>query len=155
MKLTPADIINCLKMNIPVIVEFNKKIVNYETCLDANMKGKIISCIDTGDDFKDNGKVYKLRIDLSEFDGYNDQFFSANYYDKAGVPCLNCKQAGRYPKDHIEDLYLESINGQPFEVFKGKELSIHYREYLKNSPDNMNYIQWLEAARDQLLVITR
>lgn len=86
----------------PVIVEFNKIIEEYESCIDNGMKARIASISEP-----DEYQTVKISFDLSGFEEYNDLRMKANYYDKYGAAVLTAKEAGCWPKDGIESIWFD------------------------------------------------
>jgi len=87
-----------------VIVEFTKKIEDYESCIDEGMRA-IVTKIENPDMYD----CCPVHFDLNSFDTYNDGFAQHNYYDKNGVPCLSAKEAKMYPKNGIETIYFDEV----------------------------------------------
>lgn len=83
------------------VVKFLKGAEDFETCIDRGMYGRIVGVEHKQDDF------YLLRVDLNEFESHNDDCMQRNYYDDDGNPTLTSKEAGQYPKDGIETIYLD------------------------------------------------
>lgn len=45
-------------------------------------------------------------LNANIFKDYNRQFYTNDYYDKSSQPILNAEQAGVFPKNGIEELYV-------------------------------------------------
>ena len=79
------------------VIQFNSDIDDFETYAEGGMKARVIGVIPKYTSLPDPQEhVYILHIDYSEFDEYNKQFETYNYYDKNGDPILNARQAGFY-----------------------------------------------------------
>ena len=86
----------------PVIVEFNKNIEEYESCIDNGMKARIVSISEP-----DEYQTVKISFDLNDFEEYNDLRMKANYYDKYGRAVLTAKEADMWPKNGIESVWFD------------------------------------------------
>jgi len=73
-------------------VTFKAPILDMEGYLETGMRGRLVAVSNEHDD------MFKLHIDLSEFDDFNRQFESANYYDKNRVPLRRLMAAVRRGK---------------------------------------------------------
>jgi hypothetical protein len=98
-------------MNYPSLigkeVTFTKKIEDFEVYAEVGMKARIksISPFDLRDpDIRDH--VYEIVFDFTEFETYNSEYETFNYYDSNGIPRLNARQAGFYKK--IDEVYFPS-----------------------------------------------
>jgi len=118
----------------PVVVFDTNDINDFISYIQKNMMGRIVDIIHDGDD------VYKLFIDLKEFEENNKLFDSPVWYDRNGEPSLTGIEAGMYPKDGIETLYLDGGFDVPFRV---KDQNPLLDEYNDEKPD-VTYIEWLE-----------
>lgn len=79
-------------------VEFKKAAEDLETQFDYKMRAQLVAIRIV----RENMVVFTC--DDSKWTTYNDDFASANYYDKEGKPCLTAKQAGYY---HVrQDVYV-------------------------------------------------
>ncbi len=119
-----------------MVVSFLAPVLNKEVYLEPGMKGRLAGISDRDDE------IFMLQIDLSEFDEFNKQFESANYFDKNGNACLTARQAGYYksPKEEIYIGYDEEID---FLEIDGADRFALYEEYVK-SGSGLHYVQWLE-----------
>lgn len=118
------------------VVTFKAPVLDKEGYLETGMRGRLVAVSHEHDD------MFKLHVDLSEFDDFNRQFESANYYDKDGVPRLTAREAGfhKAPKD---ELYVG--NGEEVDFCEVEEPNrlVLYETYRKASA-NTTYVQWLE-----------
>lgn len=118
------------------VVTFQKPIEDMEGYLEAGMRGRLVASNEQ------RGGRFEIYVDLTEFDNFNKQFESANYYDKSGVPCLTARQAGNY-KEPKENFYVDSDQEVNFLVVEeGGRLALH-QEFVKSCAKS-TYVQWLE-----------
>lgn len=82
------------------VATFSAKAEDWETCIDANMKGRLVRV----EPYRYQSNVFELFIDLNEFDEHNDQFAVANYYNTEGIPIGTAKEVGFYPKDGVQTI---------------------------------------------------
>ncbi len=116
------------------VVTFTKDIVNCEGYFEPGMRGRLRSVRNSGDD------VVIFTVDLSEFEEFNKQFETANYYDKNHVACLNAREAGLY---NVKEQYYADCDLEAYiEIEEPHRLKI-YEEY-KQSGSELTYVQWLE-----------
>lgn len=59
------------------------------------MRAKVVSEEEYRDEW-DDGPFTLVKLDFSEFESYNAQFESHNYYDNEGSPRLTAREAGCY-----------------------------------------------------------
>jgi hypothetical protein len=91
----------------------------------------------------DHDHVIKLTVDVGEFDRYNRQFESSNYYDKSGNPKLTAREAGYYKP--VDSMYLDSNEDVDrfFQIEDDAALNL-FREH-QESGSSESYVKWLEA----------
>ncbi len=83
------------------IATFHDPFEDMETCIDDRMVGRLVS-VERVDE-----AVFALNVDLNDWDELNDKHAKANYYAPNGGPAeLTAKQAGCYPSNGIEKVYL-------------------------------------------------
>jgi hypothetical protein len=95
------------------IVKFKKGIHDFECYAEPGMKARVIGITGlytTDPDPQDH--VYKLSVDFAEFDEYNKQFETYNYYDRDGIPRLNAREAGLYRIQ--DDIYMSNPDCDPW-----------------------------------------
>lgn len=123
----------------PVVV-FKAPILDSEGYLEPGMRGRLVAVSNMRED------TFKLHVDLSEFDEFNRQFESANYYDKSGVPRLTAREAGYYSGPE-ETLYVGLQDNVDFcEAEEPARLEL-YADYCKaadGAASGLTYTQWLE-----------
>lgn len=130
------ELASLLTDGIRPVVTFQQPIQDMEGYLEAGMRGRLMAVSNQRDD------MFQLHVDLTEFDDFNKQFESANYYDKSGVACLTARQSGYYkePKEHF---YVGNDQEVDFLVIEeGGRLSLH-QEFVKGGAGK-TYVQWLE-----------
>lgn len=139
--MTGKELAQLVSDGIRPVVTFTAPILDKEGYLEAGMRGRLVAVSNEHDD------MFKLHVDLSEFDDFNRQFESANYYDKDGVPRLTARESGFYkaPKDEI---YVDNNEDVDFCVVEEPNRLALYELYRK-AGDNLTYVQWLE---DRILV---
>ena len=83
------------------VATFHDPFEDMETCIDDKMVGRLVS-VERMDE-----AVFALNVDLNDWDEFNDKHAKANYYaPNGGQPELTAKQAGCYPSNGIEKVYL-------------------------------------------------
>lgn len=126
------------------VVTFTAAVLDKESYLEAGMRGRLVATSAGRND------MFKLYIDLSEFEDFNRQFESANYYDKNGVPRLTAREAGFYTGP-AEEIYVGEDEEVDFcEIEEPHRLRL-YEEYLKAAA-KVTYVQWLE---DRILLMQK
>lgn len=125
------------------VVTFKAPVLDKEGYLEAGMRGRLVAISDEHDD------MFQLHVDLAEFDDFNRQFESANFYDKNGRACLTAREAGVY-KEPKEWFFVGNDDEIDFcEVEEAPRCAL-YAEYQKTA-SSLSYVQWLE---DRLLAIS-
>jgi hypothetical protein len=129
-------------------VEFAAQIEDMEAYPEPGMRAQIVS-VNADTSFSDPKEhIYTIVFDYTEFDDYNKNFESANYYDPRGVACLTARQADLYRLR--ETIYFGCPDHWPFEnyftVLNAHQLVLIER--FKKSGQK-NYLSWLE---DQILI---
>lgn len=134
-----------MKHLIGKIIQFTSKIEDMEAYPEAGMRARIVSIDEKDTHMKDlHDHMYIITFDYSEFDEFNEQFESANYYDKHGVACLTAREAKMY--DVKEKIYFGSPALWPFEDYfnllntKQETLLSRFKE-----SGAANYVEWLES----------
>ena len=130
------------------IITFKKGCEDLESYCEAGMKAKITGIVLERMEEKEADLVYKITLDYSQFDDYNKNFETANYYDNNGNPTLTAREAGFY---HIQDtLYLGSDNIWPwsnyFDVEHDSTSNRMFERYSRRTMDtDLTYLKWLET----------
>ena len=133
------DLHDLIQSGARPVVTFRKGVEEGEGYLEAGMRGRITGSRTSGDG------VFSLTVDLNEFGEFNTAFETANYYNNQGMPVLTAREAGFYPKDGIDQLYV-SENLDPYlEVLSDNQTELHQR-YLSARKPNETYVEWLERA---------
>jgi len=125
-------------------VKFLNKIEQMEVNADPNQRARILSITGEYLDSEDkHDHVYIVTFDYSEFEEYNKNFASANFYDKNGNPTLTAHEAGVY-KQH-EKAYFGSPDIWPFENYFTllDDKTSALIEKFKQSGET-DYVVWLE-----------
>jgi len=79
------------------IIQFKTAIEDFECYAEGNMRARVTYIKPTYlNDPDPREHVYKLGVDFTEFETFNEKFESFNYYDENGIPRLNARQAGFY-----------------------------------------------------------
>lgn len=82
-----------------------------------------------------------LKANMSVFESYNDSLDTRDFYDSQGKPCLSWKESGYYPKDGIENLYVN----EEFDCrLIDDKTSNLYNRYLMEG-NGLSYLSWLES----------
>jgi hypothetical protein len=126
------------------IVQFTAKIEDIEAYPESGMRARILYIHEQFTDNEDPREhLYRIVFDYSEFDDFNRQFESSNYYDKDGVARLNAREAKQYQMQ--ETIYFGSPTLFPFEDY-----FVFLNEHQKNllalfkESGHDNYVEWLE-----------
>lgn len=124
-----------IKDGVHPVVTFRPSVLVYENYMEPGMRGRLVSISNERDD------MFRLLIDFTEFDEFNQQFESRNYYDKNGVPCLTARESGYYKgSGHI---YVDNDSEVDFfEIEESERLKLHV-EFQAGQSDK-TYLQWLE-----------
>ena len=134
-----------MKNLIGQVIQFTKNIEDFEVYAENGMRARIVNVIeDVHHDNDHENQVHKIVVDYTEFDEFNKQFESSNYWDKNGQACLTAREAGFYKE--VETLYFGSPELWPFE---------DYFTLLDEKKNNLltefkrsgftNYVEWLES----------
>ncbi|PTH79108.1 hypothetical protein [Aeromonas veronii] len=127
-------------------VEFNAGIEDQEGYAENGMRATIMSVKKGGDD----GDLCVIEFDFTQFDEYNKQFESSNYYDKKGnnKACLTAREAGYYKLHEKYYLYAgTNWDGDTDEVFSFlcdmNDIALLKEEFEKSG--EASYMGWLES----------
>jgi len=82
------------------VATFHDPFEDMETCIDDKMVGRLVSVKRVDE------AVFALNVDLNDWEKDNDKHAKANYYSRQGQPEYTAKQAGCYPKNGVEEVYL-------------------------------------------------
>ena len=126
-------------------IQFEEKAEDLECYPEKNMRAKVLSVKLSNPSPDPHNVVYAVKVDYTDFDDFNRQFETANYYDKNQKPTLNARDAGYYTP--VETLYLsDEVYGLWNEIFKivGDKANKLVETYNAEAP-NMSYIEWLES----------
>lgn len=85
------------------VIEFTKKIEDWECYADQYMRARVIGYrYNAHNDTVPSEQVHELFFDYSEFDEHNQKYEQNNYWDKNGNATLTAREAGYYkPQDSI------------------------------------------------------
>jgi hypothetical protein len=115
-----------------------------DSYLQEGMMGEVI-------DMNDKGDYYEVYIDLESFESHNDKFDKKIWYDRNGWPSLTGKEAGFYPRDHVELIYIDPNQDVPFKVVEKTDfLTELFELYLKDDIEKGIYNEWLENVIEKL-----
>jgi hypothetical protein len=82
------------------VATFHDSFEDMETCIDDKMVGRLVGVE------RVDAEVFILDVDLNDWEEDNDKHAKTNYYDRQGQPEYTAKQAGCYPKNGVERVYL-------------------------------------------------
>lgn len=117
------------------VATFHDPFEDMETCIDDKMIGRLVS-VERVDE-----AVFALNVDLNDWDEFNDKHAKANYYSpNGGSPELTAKQAGCYPSNGIEKVYLG------YDQDLSKSITVH-----KEDVRNIYTIIITDTERDLLI----
>lgn len=126
------------------IVEFQPRIEDHEHYAMGGMRARVIHIEAKYAGYPDlQDHIYTITFNFGEFDEFNKQFESYDYYGPDRVANLNARQAGFYePQDK---LYFSSPELYPFETYFKviDEKSEKLHQMFKESGET-NYVKWLE-----------
>jgi len=132
------DLHTLVQSGVRPVVTFRKGVEESETYLEAGMRGRI-----TGSRAAHDG-LFHFTVDLTGFEEINAGFETANYYDKEGAAVLTARQAGFYPEDGLEALYVDADLANILELVPDARTALH-EEYLKTrATPAETYLEWLE-----------
>lgn len=119
------------------VVTGQKKIEHLENYMEPGMRARIVGSVLLHDD------VVKLKLDFTEFDEYNKQFETSNYYDKDGAAVLTAREAGHYSL--TMDCYVMSSDDMEEYLSVTEAKSLALLNYYKTSGFEGTYVDWLES----------
>lgn len=99
--MTPRELIALVDSGEQPIVQFNKRIEDWDGYFDAGMKARIVGTKSTNVD-----DVVEIFFDFSEFEAFNDTKAQATYWDEWRMPTMTAREAGCFPKDCKESVYI-------------------------------------------------
>lgn len=127
-------------------VEFKSGVEDLEGYAEKGMRATIMSIKKSGSD----DDVCVIEFDFTQFDEYNKQFESSNYYDKKGngEACLNAREAGYY-KPH-EKYYIFAgtswdVNTDDIFTFLCDMNDIALLKETFEKSGESSYVSWLES----------
>jgi len=129
-------------VGVPTIIEITNHID--DIYLQIGMKGEVVG-------MKDKGGYYELYVNLEPFESYNDKFDKKIWYDRNGWPNLTGKEAGFYPNNHVESIYLDVDQDVKFRIVEKTTFTTDLFElYLKDDVEKGIYNEWLENVIEKL-----
>lgn len=131
------DFANMIQSGLRPVITFTKEVDELEAYPEAGMRARVISAVQKHDD------IIVLRVDYTDFDEFNEQFETANYYDGDGNATKTARESGHYTPQ--EDLYIGLDAEIPFSIVESNRLKLYdqYRQHNKDFPGT-SYVQWLE-----------
>lgn len=117
-------------------IELGSGVVELEAYAEPKMRAHLVAVELQRDD------IAVLTVDYSEFEGYNQAFEQANYYDRDGNPTLTAREAGQYTAR--EDLYVmasEDLEPKMLALLPSSSLAL-IAEF--KSSGSGSYVRWLE-----------
>jgi hypothetical protein len=89
-------------------------------------------------------------FDVEAFKEHNRQYYTHNYYNNDVIPCLNVEEAGMFPKNGIEIMYID-FDGTNFHIISDYEVPLRQvfenetgGSWINGSNDVIKYVEWLE-----------
>jgi len=137
-----------IKSGIHPVVTFTKGIEELDGYTEAGMRARVASAEEKHND------MYVLKVDYSEFDEYNQQYESANYYDPKGNPTITARAAGFYKER--DQIYVGISEELPFVVTESVSLKMF--EMFQQSGSTDSYVEWLEKQgvnKDLAMLVNR
>jgi hypothetical protein len=130
------------------VIQFNEAIEEIEAYPEKGMRARIESIVSRDTHLPDpKDHLYLITFDYAEFDAFNAQIESSDYYDKRGVACLTARQANMYEVQ--EQVYFASPDYLPFERYftvLGERNEKLLSAFKKSGAEN--YVEWLESLVD-------
>lgn len=96
--MTTTDLLRMVEEGTKPVVEFGKGVDAYESYLEPGMRARVVGARWFDDD------VVIFSFDVSAFEGHNTPLERANFHGRDGK-LTTAREAGCYPKDHVETLY--------------------------------------------------
>ena len=139
------DLMDFRTRQMPITVEFTNEIRYMECYAEKGMRANITNITIECD-------CICVYFDYTQFDDYNKQFESSNYYDNKGNPVLSAREAGYYRGK--EAIYFD-LNADPNNYFSevGNPHSALYNAYLEDRSSGETYIAFLERVAKEALGI--
>ena len=136
---------NDMKELVGKLIEFLPVVGEKEGYARSGMRARIVSVRREYHDEPLEDQMLVITFDYSEFDGYNRNFESSNYYDDVGIACLTARQAGMYEEN--EDLYfgvpeLYQLLDKEFKLLDERAITL-IAQFRESGADN--YVNWLES----------
>ena len=127
-----------LQSGIKPVVTFKHDVLNFECFCEPGMRAQITSCV------FDSLDMIKIVVDYTQFEEFNKQFETSNYYDEHGVACLTAREADQY--ENTETIYFMIDHDDLDSVLEVEQSAMMklYEKYVSEK-SNKTYIQWLEA----------
>lgn len=76
------------------VVEFKKEILNCESYAEPEMRARVVHIEAKNAGYPDlNDHIYTITFDFGEFDEFNKQFESYDYYDHNGIAPIECSSS--------------------------------------------------------------
>jgi len=124
------------------VVRFKKHIEDVESYFEGFMKARIVNVGHLDDD------AFSFVFNVSEFNDYNAEYESSDYYDTMGVPRLTATEANMHPcRNHMcETVYFATdatVEGW-FEIVSDASTEL-YKRYENDTKSHLSYVDWLEA----------
>lgn len=124
------------------VVTGQKKVEDLENYMEPGMRARVIGSVLQHDD------VVKLKLDFTEFDEFNKQFESANYYDRGGQPVLTAREAGHYTQKM--DCYVMASDDMEGYMTVTESGALALMKEYKDSEPHCTYVEWLETQVQEL-----
>ena len=146
------EFVDSIKDNLPVTVKIvNSKLLFEDSYAENGMIGKIISIGVRKDQEDDSYWCYRILINWNDFEDINREFESHDWYIGKGTEELGTmKEAGMYPKDGLEDYYIDYDIESPFEIYGENGIVIKYLNmYNEENTENITFTEWLCKKLDK------
>lgn len=129
------------------IVVINPEIFE-DSFLEPNMRARLVN-MELDEKSDTDGRedlTYRFTLDFSEFYEFNKPLAQANYFDKAGNPCLTAEEAGFKPHNNKEVVYHSITHGKVFFDLAPDSSTKIYELYLSgiNEHGFSSYVTYLE-----------
>jgi len=134
------DVARAVGSGLRPVVTFKDGIAEKESYPEAGMRARLLSVSNQSDG------ILKIKFSYAEFDEFNKQFESANYYGQDQLPNKTARETGYY---HVEEaIYFDGdeLSSRFFDIENNERVALH--DEFRAAAPSVNYVQWLE---DQLL----
>ena len=143
------DFYNLLRTGQQVSIEFRQDCLNWEGYEEPGMRARI--CGAPREPNSDG--VFQVSISFKEFDEFNKQFessnyYDTNYYDRNRQPTLTAREAGYYTETTKMYLGMDDPMDGYFVVLDDLPLYALYQQHIQDggTKSYVQFLEWLVSA---------